>query len=153
MDSYDEGYPGYRPCPFTSIVWRLGATKDPGVSAPTRQVKLWMQTWSQTKERPDVLWAVNDAWNGFLSNVMYKSKRDGSFAKAPNWSKVTGVAQATIATLVQLNWKPTRPGQWWDHSKEEPLNLGVSHHQDLMIIKDVERRAIQVNCIASAKHY
>ena len=101
-----------------------------------------MQTWSQTKERPDILWAVNDAWNGFLSNVMYKPKRDGSFAKAPNWSKVTGVAQATIATLVQLKWKPTRPGQWWNHSNDQPILLGVSHHQDLMIIKDVERRAI-----------
>ena len=43
---------GLRASPFVSIAWRLGANKDPGVSAPIRQVKLWIQLWRKAKKDP-----------------------------------------------------------------------------------------------------
>ena len=38
---------GHRPCPFTTIVWKLGPSKDPGVATAVRQVKLWIQVYTK----------------------------------------------------------------------------------------------------------
>ena len=70
---------GFRACPFTTLVWKVGASKDPGGSAPVRQVKLWTQIWEKAEERDDIGDYVAKAWNGFLSDVMIVPRKDGAW--------------------------------------------------------------------------
>ena len=60
-------------------------------------------------------------------------------AKAKNmWSMVNGPATATIATLIDLAWKPVTPQAWFDpngklHNFVE--DDGISHYEVLHVIK------------------
>ncbi len=92
---------GSHPCMATLLAWRIGYKNDPAVMEPLRQVQMWMRLWQSTPAEERA--TIRKAWRRALPKVLLKGV---------HWGRVSGLLQATIATLGQMGWAPVQPDRW-----------------------------------------
>jgi hypothetical protein len=120
-------------CATTAIRWsfRQGSdarrTADPRVNVPLEQVKAWIKLWKSSDA--NFRRKTKKVWPTIYRRLATSDKR---------WALVTGPASATIATLLDLNWRPATPHNWAtpdrtmiDFTEQE----GVTHHSVVHLIR------------------
>ncbi len=104
---------GTQACTASLLAWRLGPRADPAITAPVRQARMWIRLWRTTgaTERK----AIARAWRTAHPRILLQSVRRGL---------VSGLLQATVATLCQLGWAPISPSKWLTPNRNEMADLG-----------------------------
>ncbi len=134
---------GLCPCTTTIIAWRLDGECDLAVREPVKQIHMWMRLWSSmpAPARRDVRRAWRRAHPRILLNGVH-------------WGSVTGVMQATIATIGQLGWIPTAPDKWLDESRTQYADLNdAAPEAGPQIVLAVRRSAQRAVWRKAAEHH
>lgn len=108
------GTRGKQQCVATTIAVELGSYADPCIRQPTDVILQWLHIKYSDNYNAR---SASRAWTIALAKMRPKQTR---------WKLVTGPLQATIATLLDLNWNPLEPDHWVDamgehwHTVPEP---------------------------------
>ncbi len=126
---------GPRPCTTALLHWSLGPEADPEVALPKKQVEHWIKTWRQLGSSCKT--AMLKAWVKLLMETLLGEM---------DWGRIRGPAQATMATVAGLGWKPAAPDLWFNAEKTMRAEIGSQDQSALREIVD----AVQVEAEAKA---
>ena len=133
---------GTQPCTTTTLAWRLGNRRDPGVQVPLDQIKLWMRLWGRanTTQRRD----IRIAWSRALPRILLNGI---------HWERVSGPMQATIAVLSQIGWHPVQPNRWMDGGKDNLAELEWATFANTAITEAVAEELERLAWRDAASHF
>ncbi len=125
---------GPQPCTTALLHWMLGPGSDPEVQLCRRQAEHWIKTWGKLNaaHRKE----VRRAWKTLLPQTVIGGVE---------WAKVSGPAQATIATLTGIGWKPAAPDVWFNRDGTSKAMVGsedLSARREILdaVQADAERK-------------
>ena len=87
-------------CATTAIALVHGPHNDPAVQVRLQSVKDWLAMWVKLPEEDKAL--IRATWAQAYRKLQ----------TTPRWGKVRGPRAATIATLLDIKWKPVAPDFW-----------------------------------------
>ena len=138
------GLMGPGACATTVIAWSFqkgcyaNKSADPRIALPLEQVKSWMEIWKRSSLRERR--RIGNKWSKLLRKIAHAKSR---------WQMVRSPASATIATLLDLGWKPIRPNQWLvpdgSHLATFDAVDGVTQHHVLHILETALHRRLWDN--------
>ena len=129
---------GYHPCPITSILWKMGPEKEPGVIRITRQIQLWIDMWRALSSKPQEKRRITLNWYNLRRK---RGLVNGKIDVPYDWKQVKGPMMATFAILQELGWHPDHPNIWYNGSRQLTFTIGHNAAIDKVVLAYAGRHA------------
>jgi hypothetical protein len=99
-------------CTTALLHWEFGGSADPGLSTPLAQLGAWFDLWTSAAE--PLRARLRRAWLRALPALRPARSR---------WARVRGPLGATVATLLDLGWRPIAADIWLTPAGDESCQL------------------------------